>query len=83
MKDILDQMRRSPAADWTIADVATVCAQYGVRCTSPTGGGSHHKISHLLQRDILTIRRARPVKPVHTRKPVKFIEAAGGVDAPS
>ena len=82
MADTLDRMRRNPAADWTITDVAAVCAQHGVRCIPPSGGGSHYKISHPLQRDILTIPRARPVKPVYIRKLVRFIEAVGGTDAP-
>ncbi len=83
MPDILDRMRRNPAADWTIADVAMVCAQYDVRCTPPSGGGSHYKVSHPSQRDILTIPRARPVKPVYIRKLVRLIEALGGTSAPS
>lgn len=84
MSDVLDRMRRNPAADWTIADVAAVCARRGVRCVPPSGGGSHHKVSHPSQRDILTIPRARPVKPVYIRKLVRFIEAVeGGAGAPS
>ena len=81
--DFLDRMRRNPAGDWTLSDVESVCAQYGVRCTPPTGGGSHYKISHPSQQAILTIPRARPVKPVYIRKLVKFIEAVGGAGAPS
>ena len=84
MADTLDAMRRNPAADWTIGDVVAVCAQHGVRCSPPSGGGSHHKVSHTSQRGILTIPRARPIKPVYIRKLVRFIEAAkGGVNAPS
>lgn len=82
MSDILDRMRRNPAGDWTISDVTTACAEHGVRCVPPSGGGSHYKVSHPSQRDILTIPRARPVKPVYIRKLVRFIEAAGGAGAP-
>ena len=82
MSDILDRMRRNPAGDWAISDVAAACAEYGVRCVAPSGGGSHYKVSHPSQRDILTIPRARPVKPVYIRKLVRFIEAAGGAGAP-
>ncbi len=82
LPDTLDRMRRNPAADWTMADVETVCARHDLRCTAPTGGGSHHKISHPSQRDILTIPRARPVKPVYIRKLIRFIEAIGGNGAP-
>ena len=83
MADILDRMRRAPAADWTIADVVTACAKHGVRCTPPSGGGSHYKVSHVSQREILTIPSARPIKPVYIRKLVRFIEATGGERASS
>ena len=76
-------MRRNPAGDWAIADVEKVCAQHGVRCTAPTGGGSHYKVSHPSQQAILTIPHARPVKAVYIRKLVKFIEAVGGAGAAS
>lgn len=82
MADTLDQMRRNPAANWTITDVTAVCAQHGLRCTPPSGGGSHYKVSHPSQRSILTVPRARPVKPVYIRKLVRFIEAVGGAGAP-
>ena len=81
--DLLDRMRRNPASDWTVGDVASVCAQHGVRCVPPSGGGSHYKVSHPSQRAILTIPRARPVKPVYIRKLVRFIEAVGEAGAPS
>ena len=80
--DIIDRMRRNPAADWSIGDVSSVCAQHGLRFSPPTGGGSHYKVSHPARRDILTIPRARPVKPVYIRKLVRFIEALEGTDAP-
>lgn len=70
VSDLLDRMRRNPAADWTIPDVETVCAQHGVRCTPPCGR-------------FMTIPRARPVEPVYIRELVRFIEAVGGADAPS
>ena len=83
MADLLERMRRSPASDWTIADVVAVCTRHGVRCVPPSGGGSHYKLSHASQREILTVPRARPVKPVYIRKLVRFIEAIGGVGVPS
>lgn len=81
--DLLERMRRSPAADWTIADVQSVCARHGVRCSPPSGGGSHYKVSHPSQREILTIPRARPVKAVYVRKLVRLIDAVGGAGATS
>ena len=55
-----------------------LCARLGVRFTAPSGGGSHYKVSHPSLREILTIPRARPVKPVYIRKLVKFIDAVEG-----
>ncbi len=80
MPDLFERMRRNSAGDWTVNDVAILCDQYGVRCTAPSGGGSHYKISHPSQPDILTIPRARPGKPVHIRKLVRFLDLVGGVD---
>ena len=74
-------MRRNPAGDWGIEDVVRVCAQLGVRCTPPSGGGSHYKVSHPSRPEILSILRARPVKPVYIRRLVRFIEDTGGVGA--
>jgi len=79
---LLARMRRNPAGDWTIRDVQTICARNGVRCAPPSGGGSHYKISHPSRREILTIPRARPIKPVYIRKLMSFIEALGGGNAP-
>jgi hypothetical protein len=72
----LDRMQANPAGDWKIADVEAVCPENGVRCVPPRGGGSHYKVSHPSQHDILTIPSRRPVKPVYIRKLVRFIEAA-------
>ena len=80
MSDRLDRMRRNPASDWTIADVEAVCREHGVRCSPPTGGGSHYKVSHPTQRDILTVPSRRPVKPVYIRKLVRFIDQVIGVE---
>jgi hypothetical protein len=78
MTDLLDRMRRNPAGDWTIKDVETLCRAHGVNCSPPTGGGSHYKVSHLSQRQILTIPFRKPIKPVYIRKLVRFIDIVGG-----
>ncbi len=81
----LERMQANPVGDWTISDVEAVCREYGLRCSPPTGGGSHYKVSHPLRRDILTIPSRRPVKPIYVRKLVRFIEAVrqGKPDAES
>lgn len=76
--NLLERMRRNPVGDWKIPDIETVCKAHGVQCTAPTGGGSHYKISHSSQREILTIPFRRPIKPVYIRKLVRFIQAVGG-----
>jgi len=47
----------------------------------PSGGGSHFKVSHLSQDEILTIPARRPIKPVCIRKLVAFLARAEGDDA--
>jgi hypothetical protein len=79
--DPLDRMRSSPTSDWSIADVERVCEAYGVRCAPPYGGGSHYKVSHGSQREILTVPFRRPIKPVYIRKLVRFIEAVRNSNA--
>jgi hypothetical protein len=84
MPDLLARMRRNPAGDWTIADVIALCRQHGVRCSPPTGGGSHYKVSHPTQREILTIPYRRPIKPVYIRALVRLVAAvAEGTDGTS
>ena len=74
--DLLDRMRRNPAADWTIADVETLCRQHGVMFRA--GKGSHCHARHPDAVEILTIPARRPIKPVYIRKLVHYIEAHGG-----
>jgi hypothetical protein len=79
--DLLERMRSSPTSDWSIADVERVCGAYGVRCAPPPGGGSHYKISHASQREILTVPFRRPIKPVYVRRLVGFIDAVRNSNA--
>ena len=76
MSDLLPLMRRNPAGDWTIPDVGRVCRAFGIRCIPPSGG-SHYKVSHASQPEILTIPARRPIKVVYIRKLVRFVEAVG------
>jgi hypothetical protein len=72
---LLDRMRRNPNGNWQIADVKAVCSANNVRFSPPSGGGSHWKVSHPTQRDILTIPQRKPIKPVYIRLLVRFINA--------
>ena len=75
MSDLLGGMRANPASGWRLADVEKVCGDFGVRCAPPSGGGSHYKISHASQREILTVPFRRPIKAIYIRKLVRFIDA--------
>jgi hypothetical protein len=77
MSDLLERMRRNPVGDWSIRDIEAVCQAYHIRCAPPTGGGSHYKVSHPSQREILTVPFRKPIKPVYIRKLVRFIAAVG------
>jgi len=71
----LERIRAAPAGDWTIEDVVALCREYRIRCTPPSGGGSHWKVSDPSQRDILTVPYRRPVKAVYIRRLVRFVDA--------
>jgi hypothetical protein len=79
--DLLDRMRSNPMSRWGIADVERVCRAYDVRCAPPSGGGSHYKVSHGSQREILTVPFRRPIRPVYVRKLVRFIDAVRNSNA--
>lgn len=71
----LEDMRRNPAADWRIDDVAALCGEFGILCEPPRGGGSHYKIGHARLAQKLTIPSKRPIKAVYVRKLVAFVDA--------
>jgi hypothetical protein len=73
-RDLLARMRANPRADWTIADVERVCQAYGVRCTAPSGGGSHYTVRAPGVAAILTIPARRPIKPIYIRWLVALID---------
>ncbi|MBV8685906.1 MAG: type II toxin-antitoxin system HicA family toxin [Alphaproteobacteria bacterium] len=70
---LLERMRANPR-DWRIEDVETVCAAFGITCTPPRKG-SHYKLKHETQAEILTVPAARPLKVSYVRAFVAFIEA--------
>ncbi len=70
---LIEKMRANPR-DWRIEDVKAVCAAFGVACTAPRKG-SHYKVKHESQREVLTVPAHRPIKPVYVRELVRFLEA--------
>ena len=70
---LLAQMRANPRGDWRIEDVVGLCEAFGIACTAPRKG-SHYKVKHASQRDILTIPAHRPIKAVYIRDVVEFVD---------
>ncbi|RXD03366.1 addiction module toxin, HicA family [Sphingomonas sp. UV9] len=70
---LLEAMRANPR-DWRIQDVVAACAAFGIACSAPRNG-SHYKVKHAGQIEILTIPAHRPIKPVYIRDLVRFIDA--------
>ena len=66
-------MRANPR-DWRIEDVSTVCAAFGIACTPPRKG-SHYKVKHEGQAEMLTVPAHRPIKPGYIEALVAFVEA--------
>ena len=73
---LLQRMRDNPR-DWRIEDVEAVCAAFGVVCTPPRKG-SHYKVKHETQAQILTIPAHRPIKAVYIQDLVRFLDAVTG-----
>lgn len=73
---LLERMRANPR-DWRIEDVETLCAAFGVACTSPRKG-SHYRVKHESRRWILTVPAHRPIQPVYIIELVRFIDAVTG-----
>jgi hypothetical protein len=81
MSDLLDEMRANPAAGWRMSDIEKVCREFGARCVPPRGGGSHFKVSHPSQSNIVTVPFRRPIKVVYIVKIVRYLEAVRDADA--
>jgi hypothetical protein len=71
----LEEMRANPVGDWQIDDVRVVCREFGIDLQAPRSGGSHYKVTHPRQHDILTIPARRPIKAVYIRRLVEFVDA--------
>ena len=70
----LEAMRRNPRDDWKMSDVAVVCAAFEIELRLP-GSGSHYKVTHPCQSEILTIPAHRPLKAVYIRRLFPFVDA--------
>ncbi|PPE78330.1 hypothetical protein C3941_19615 [Kaistia algarum] len=68
-------MRRNPRGDWTIDDVAKLCALHDIELEPPSGGGSHFKAISLYLAGHQTIVARKPIKPVYISALVSMIDA--------
>ena len=68
---------RSNPRDWRIEDVSAVCAGFGIASTPPRKG-SHYKVKHGSQREVLTVPARRSIKPVDIEALVRFVDAVTG-----
>jgi predicted RNA binding protein YcfA (HicA-like mRNA interferase family) len=73
---LLERMRANRNG-WRIENVIALCNSFGVACTAPRKG-SHYKVKHESQAEILTIPARRPIKPVYIADLVRFIDAVTG-----
>jgi hypothetical protein len=71
---LLDSMRRNPRGDWTIDNLKTVCAPFGIAFEFPKRG-SHCKVSHPSLPGRLTIPARRPIKPIYIMLLIEMIDA--------
>ena len=60
-RSLLDQMKDSPQADWTIEDVKKLCTKIGLGCRSPSSG-SHYVVYSEFLPGALTVPARRPIK---------------------
>ena len=68
----LEAMRRNPAGDWKIDDVAAICRAFGLDFNAPSRR-SHYDISHPAMTTILTIPARRP--PAYIRALLAYVDA--------
>lgn len=73
----LEAMRLNPSDNWQIADVEAVCRTYGIECLKPARG-SHYKVAHASQKEILTVTARKPIKAVYIKNFVVFVDAVTG-----
>jgi hypothetical protein len=73
----LAAMRNNPMGGWTIEDVAIVCRTHGITLLPPSGG-THYKVAHPSQREILTVVYDRKIKAIYIKRLVKFVDDVTG-----
>lgn len=73
-KPLLEKMRDNPRSNWTIDDIAKLCAQHNIELMPPNSG-SHYKAASKHLAGHQTIPAKRPIKPVYIISLVDMIDA--------
>lgn len=71
---LLDQMRRNPRDNWTIADIQRLCDEHGVVLMKPTRD-SHYKAASPYLAAHQSIPYKRPIKAFYIKALVAMIDA--------
>jgi hypothetical protein len=71
---LLEQMRRNPRGDWTIDDVAKLCAEHHIELEAPSGGSHYKAISPFLPGHLTIQERHRRIKPPYIRSLVAMVD---------
>jgi hypothetical protein len=74
LSKMLERIKGSPKAGWTIADIKTACDQLDMICSAPTRG-THYKVSSPHIEGILVIPAKRPIKLPYVRSFIGLAEA--------
>lgn len=71
---LLEQMRRNPRDNWTIAEVQRLCDEHGVTLMPPTRD-SHYKAASPYLAAHQSVPYKRPIKPFYIKALVAMIDA--------
>lgn len=72
-RDMLEKMRLNPR-DWRFEQIRSLLEHYGFVMRQPSGGGSHAIFAHPDLDFILSIPRARPIKPFYIKRAVQALD---------
>jgi len=71
---LLDQMRRNPRDNWTVADIQRLCDEHGIDLMRPTRD-SHYKAASPYLAAHQSIPYKRPIKAFYIKALVAMIDA--------
>ena len=69
---LLQKMKSNPRADWTPANIRTLCKAYNLALRQ---WGTSHAVLTNDRGEHLTVPMRKPIKPLYIKRLVKLIEA--------